>query len=172
MKKKTLYIAIIVFVLALLGTLTYVHQPSGTWICDFSKDDVSIHPRVDSVFNLFDGLPSENVSVYLVISPSDQDELPQQLQRSTVLCASREDVVKGFAEAAVFKRTVGDMATAESMLYIVNNNKVIYKTPIVVSSTCIGIQNSQLGWCEAVDPESLVNELTQFDTSCYPRFFF
>ena len=172
MKKKSLHIAIIVFVLALLGTFTFVHQPSGAWVCDFSKDDVTIHPQVDSVFNLFDGFPTENVSVYLVISRSDKDELPQQLRRSTVFCASREDVVKGFAKATVFKRTVGDMATAESMLYIVKDNKVIYKTPIVVSSTFMGIQNSQLGWCEAVDPASLVNKLAVFDTSCYPKFFF
>jgi hypothetical protein len=64
------------------------------------------------------------------------------------------------------------MVTVESWLYITSGNKVVFKSPIVISSTCVGLQNSSTGWAEAQNPAALLEILALFDSPTLPIFLF
>jgi hypothetical protein len=80
--------------------------------------------------------------------------------------------VAEFAKSMVFEKTSGDMVTVESWLYITSGNKVVLKSPIVISSTCVGLQNSSTGWAEAQNPAALLEILALFDSPTLPIFLF
>ena len=151
--------------IACFVAFVYLYQPRGAFICDFSGDDATEHYTNDSVFNIFQDVPIED-------APDDRDNLPFLHGYSNVIYSSHPDVVAEFVKSAVFKKTFGDLTTVQSWLYITNGNKVVFKSPIVISSTCVGLQNSSTGWAEAQNPSALLEILALFDSPTIPIFLF
>ncbi len=161
-----------VLAIACFVAFVYLFQPKGSFICDFSSDDATEHSFNDSVFNIFQDIPIEDARVYIAVAPDDRDKLPFLQGYSNVIYSSHPDVVKEFARTAAFKMTSGDLTTVQSWLYITSGNKVVFKSPIVISSTCVGLQNNSTGWAEAQNPAALLEILALFDSLTLPIFLF
>lgn len=161
-----------VLAIACFVAFVYLYQPRGAFICDLSGDDATEHYTNDSVFNIFQDVPIEDARVYIAVAPDDRDNLPFLHGYSNVIYSSHPDVVAEFVKSAVFKKTFGDLTTVQSWLYITNGNKVVFKSPIVISSTCVGLQNSSTGWAEAQNPSALLEILALFDSPTIPIFLF
>ena len=172
MRKILIKILGCVLAIACFVAFVYLFQPTGSFICDFSSDDASEHSFNDTVFNIFQDVPIKDARVYIAVAPNDRDNLPFLQGYSNVIYSSRPDVVKEFVKSAVFKKTSGDLTTVQSWLYITNGNKVVFKSPIVISTTCVGLQNSSTGWAEAQNPAALLAILTLFDSLTLPIFLF
>jgi len=172
MRKIIIKILGCVLAIACFVAVVYLFQPTGSFICDFSSDDTTEHSFNDSVFNIFQDVPIEDARVYIAVAPDDRDNLLFLHGYSNVIYSSRPDVVAEFAKSAVFKKTSGDLITVQSWLYITSGNKVVFKSPIVISSTCVGLQNSSTGWAEAQNPASLLKILALFDSPTLPIFLF
>lgn len=172
MRRILMIILGFVLAIACFVAFVYLYQPRGAFICDFSGDDATKHYTNDSVFNIFQDVPIEDAKVYIAMAPDDRDDLPFLQGYSNVIYSSRPDVVAEFAKSMVFEKTSGDMVTVESWLYITSGNKVVFKSPIVISSTCVGLQNSSTGWAEAQNPAALLEILALFDSPTLPIFLF
>ena len=162
MRKILIKILGCVLAIACFVAVVYLFQPTGSLICDFSSDDTTEHSFNDTVFNLFQNVPIDDARVYIAVAPDDRDNLPFLQGYSNVIYSSRPDVVKEFVKSAVFKKTSGDLTTVQSWLYITNGNKVVFKSPIVISTTCVGLQNSSTGWAEAENPAALLENTGSF----------
>ena len=172
MRRILMIILGFILAIACFVAFVYLFQPTGSFFCDFSSDDATEHSFNDTVFYLFQDVPIEDARVYIAVAPDDRDNLPFLQGYSNVIYSSRPDVVKEFAKSAVFKKTSGDLTTVQSWLYITSGNKVMFKSPIVISSTCVELQNSSTGWAEAQNPSALLEILALFDSPTIPIFLF
>lgn len=109
------------------------------------------------------------IEIYLVLSR--EDHLNPLSCGDIILYTTDINLINKALSLMRFKKTNSDMCTLTSKIYIVSNNKVIFKSDISIESDCIGIQSSELGWCKAIDPDALMEVFSQFSVYRNPILY-
>lgn len=115
--------------------------------CDFSKD---------------------NWKAYLVLSSDDLNDLHPLIKKQTCLMTTDPNVLNEMKKSWRFRVTGGDVATVESAFYLFKNNKLIYKTGIILDKTSQRLQNSEYGELIPVDAAAMLNSCKQFKSVYWP----
>ena len=75
----------------------------------------------------------DNLRVFLHFDRNDLKELPKEIPHHNILYTDNANIIKKLSENFKFICTGGDMATCESIIYILAGDTLVYKTNIVVS---------------------------------------
>jgi len=113
-----------------------------------SANDYAKHPKVvvGEEFNPLNGIDiTKNCEIYLCMSLDDQNAQNRLLNGKVFVCADVK-VLKSVKNNFNFISEGGDVATANSSMYIYQNDKLIFSSSVVVEQGLFGLQSSQFGW--------------------------
>nr|WP_294940648.1 hypothetical protein [uncultured Mucilaginibacter sp.] len=105
---------------------------------------------------------------YIVISPSDLSDLHPSIPHHACLKTVDREVLIRMQKEWNFKATGGDMATVQSIFYLVKDDKVIFESGIVLDKQRQGLQSQEYGWMEPVSAAGIINTCKQFKTVYWP----
>lgn len=136
--------------------------------CDSLKNGDIINPLQKINFK-------NNCSIYIVISRSDLNELPTSITRkkyhlNKVLHTSDFKTIEKIKDNFNFIYTGGDLATCESMIYIFNDNNLVFQSAIVIEENHFGLQG-QYGWIYAKESKTIIEILNDFQSYPFPILF-
>ena len=165
MKKTLVLLALLAGLIALwLGIGGFPKLAHRTTVMCFpivQADDTIINPLKDVDMN--------DAKAFLILSLDDWSELPEGMPARRVLVCTDEEVLQQLKDNFLFEISCGDMATAESELWVYSHDTLKLMTNIVIEQNRIGIQNELTGWAEAVNQEQLCRLFSQFKPYRWPR---
>jgi hypothetical protein len=173
MTKKLGYGLLIIFGIFFLGIYLISGFPlvinqstvSNTLVSsDSLKKGEIIEPLKNQDFN------SNNCSAYLILSKNDLNDLPNSIRRAKVLVNKDRNILQRLKNDFKFVYSGGDMATCESFIYIFINNKLVFKSSIVLEENKVGLQN-EYGWIEAQNSRKLIEIMESFEPVYLPVIF-
>lgn len=126
---------------------------------------LTVEDTLQTIFNPIENidLSTGNNVAYLLIGRTDAKELPQGMSKSKIFECRDNEVLQRLQENFIFIKTGGDMATCESEIFIYNNEKLVLHSSFVLTKSVVGLQNSVIGWGEALNKEKLKDILLHFD---------
>ena len=110
-------------------------------------------------------------SVYINLSRNDFGNLSPFIKKVSCLKTSDIRVLEKMKSQWNFVYKEADMATVESTIYVLNNNKLVFKSGIVLDKDRQGIQNSTRGWMEVTEPGVLGETCKDFKKVYWPIIF-
>jgi hypothetical protein len=118
---------------------------------------------------------TNNCSICIVISRSDLNELPNSITRkkynlNKVLHTSDFKTIEKIKDNFNFIYSGGDLATCESMIYIFNDNNLVFQSAIVIGEGHFGLQG-QYGWIQAKESKTIIEILNDFQSYPFPILF-
>ena len=165
MKKPLILLALFVGFTALwlgIGGFPKVsHHTIVMYFPNVQEDETGINPLKDVDVN--------DAKAFLIFSPDNWSELPEGMPARRVLVCTDAEVLQQLKDNFSFEISGGDMATAESELWVYSHDTLVLMTNIVIEQNNIGIQNDLIGWAEAVNKEQLCHLFTQFKPYHWPR---
>lgn len=121
-----------------------------------------INPLADIEFN------TGKNSAYLIFSKQDRQELPAGMNRRKVyICKDNVDL-KSLKDDFFFLQSNGDIATCESDIFILKDNKIIFHSGLVFTDSIIGLQDGSFGWIDAINQKALKQHFLNFKPINYP----
>lgn len=160
MKRK---VVIVLTVLTALGTLLYF-LACPIIINSSQSELVNIKDTLQSNFN-----PLENIDfskgrnvAYLNIAKADLEELPKSIAKNKLLECRSNETLQNLQRNFIFTKSNGDMVTCESEVLFYKEEKLVFRSSIVLTDRVVGLQNSKLGWADAQNIENLKNFFATF----------
>lgn len=96
----------------------------------------------------------------VIISLSFEDYYSTDLNLcSSLLSCEDTSIVSMILNNCISNEENGDMSSASSILYILENDQLIFKSKFVLDNTLIGIQSDVYGWVEL--PRSLMQNFSE-----------
>lgn len=161
MKKKIILVLIIV--ITVLGI--------GYFLCDYpivlnknQREMIKVKDTSQVIFNPIESIDLSTGSnvAYLLFNKTDLKELPSGMNKSKMLGYSNNKILQSLKNNFLFTQTGGDMATCESKIYIYKDSKLVFHSSFVLTDNILGIQNSLVGWSDAVNKVELKKILFKF----------
>ena len=110
-----------------------------------------------------------NWSAYLVIAPEDFDDLDPLISKRVCLKTDNIALLKQMQKNWIFKYNKdGDMATVNSVFYLVHNGVVVFESGIVLDKNNQGLQNAVYGWMRPVDGSAMIGACSRFKKVYWP----
>ncbi len=171
MIKKTILVCLSLFVVVWVLNLTTgctliipVTKAEPNKSIEMKKGDI-INPLKSFDFN------TGNWAVYLTISRSDFESLPATIRKARCLRTKDMKTLKQMQSEWNFVYTGGDVATVESEIYFFNNDKLVFKSGIVLNKETIGLQNREYGYLEPQDSTLIIKSFKEFKKVYLPIIF-
>ena len=163
MKKYLVLIVLLLTILCLCigGFPKLAHRTTVMCFPVVQADETVINPLKDVDMN--------DAKAFLILSLDDWSELPEGMPARRVLVCTDAEALQQLKNNFSFEISGGDMATAESELWVYSHDTLELMTNIVIEQNRIGIQNELTGWAEAVNQEQLCRLFTQFKPYRWPR---
>lgn len=124
-----------------------------------------------NVFSQFDFTKDDWVA-YIVIPPSDFADLNSQIPHRTCLKTTDRNLLQKMKREWRFKMTQGDVATVESVFYLLKNGKTVFRSGIVLDTYSQVLQNSVYGEMVPVDKNAMINTCREFRNVYWPVVVF
>lgn len=124
-----------------------------------------------NVFSQFDFTKDDWVA-YIVIPPSDFADLNSQIPHRTCLKTTDRNLLQKMKREWRFKMTQGDVATVESVFYLLKNGKTVFRSGIVLDTYSQVLQNSVYGEMLPVDKNAMINTCREFRNVYWPVVVF
>jgi hypothetical protein len=157
-----------VIVMGLFCMLTACANPCRVPASTYQKPSVAhIYKQGDHVFPLkaFD-FDHGNWTVYVALSSDDYGDLAPGITRTRCLKTKDRELMKHMAATWEFTYTAGDMATLESSIYFVKDDKVVFESGILISRNNEGMQSEEYGWLEPVNKTTISAAISKFERAC------
>lgn len=90
---------------------------------------------------------------YIVISPDDFASLSKNIKKGRCFSTSDLALLNQMKNRWRFKYTGGDMTTVSSQIYLLHDNKIVFKCGIIIDENMEGLQSKYFGWIEAHNNE-------------------
>lgn len=167
--KKIKLILLVVFFLVCVSAILLILLGAPV-VIDLSKKEVKSNEGVYKKGDIIKPLDNLNFdegswTMYLIIRDSD---LPKELSGGNSLKISDKEILKQMQSEWKFIYTNADIATVENEIIICKDNKVAFKSGIVLSGGKVGLQNREYGWLEAWPENILIKYLKQFRRNYSP----
>lgn len=107
-------------------------------------------------------------TAYLIISRTDFSDLPPALKKGRYLKTTDIELLRQIRDVWKFVYTGGDVGTVESVIYFINDDKIVFQSGIVVDKERVGLQDKTYGWLEASDGLAIVECLQRFKKIDFP----
>ncbi|WP_374163611.1 hypothetical protein [Arcticibacter sp. MXS-1] len=163
----TSLIAILLSIISVIAGYTLVIPISRSEQLDsqvlVKGDTINIFKKVD--------FSKGDWSVYINLSRNDFENLSPAIKKTSCLKTSDIKVLERIRNQWNFVYSGTDIATAESIIYIFKNNKLVFKSGIVLDKDRQGLQNSTYGWMEATEPGVLAETCKNFKKVYWPIIF-
>jgi hypothetical protein len=124
-----------------------------------------------SVFSKFDFTKDDWVA-YIVIPSSDYVDLNSQIPHRTCLKTTDRNLLQKMKHEWRFKITQGDVATVESVFYLLKNGKTVFRSGIVLDTYSQVLQNSVYGEMVPIDKNAMINTCREFRNVYWPVVVF
>jgi len=165
MKKTLVLLALLAGLIALWlgigGFPVVLHHSDNTVFPAAQADETVVNPLKDVDMN--------DAKVFLILASDDWSERPEGMPSRRVLVCTDAAVLQQLKDNFSFEISGGDIATAESELWVYSHDTLKLMTNIVIEQNIIGIQNELTGWADAVNKEQLCHIITQFKPYRWPR---
>ena len=132
--------------------------------CEFKQGDI-----VNPLASL--DLSKGAWKAYLVVSRTDYYHLNSSAKNASVLKTANIEVLKAMKKKWMFKYTGGDMATAESNIYLFHDEKLVFLSGIILDEPNVGLQSKEYGWLESTNKDLMLNNLKDFKRVYWPIVF-
>lgn len=169
----TKYLKIIVFVI-LLSIIYFSFNPI---VLDYSESSLNlaeINFEKGDEFTLNDLLKIDNqpdLKAYLIINEEDGNIIDSEGVKNNVLVTSDKKIISNlFNEKFIY--TDKDVSTIQSKIILCSENKVIFKSAILISDKKNGIQNKYTGWSEFNNFNNFKEYYNQFKEYYLPIIVF
>ena len=158
MKKTLILLALFAGLIALWlgigGFPVVLHHPNNTVFPAVQTDETVVNPLKDIDVN--------DAKAFVILSSDDWSERPEGMPARHVLVCTDAEVLQQLKDNFSFAICGGDMATAESELWVYSHDTLVLMTNIVIESKNVVIQNERTGWAKAVNKEQLCRLFAQF----------
>ena len=161
MKKK---IIIILAVVITVFVIVYFLYDYPIVLNENQSQMLNIKDTSQVVFNPIESIDFSTGSnvAYLLFNKTDLKELPVVMSKCKLFECSNNTILQSLKKDFLFTKTSGDMATCESKMYIYKDKKLVFHSSFVFTDNVLGIQNSLVGWADAVNKENLKKILFKF----------
>lgn len=165
------FITVIITVVLLVQVLSLVTGIS--LVIPITKSNCHSNGRElkkDDCFNVFDKMDFEkgNWKAYLIIAPEDFKYLNNDIPKATCFSTSDKEVLKNMQKQWKFRYTKGEISDVNSKILIYQNNKLVFKSGIVLDNYHEGLQCQTFGWLQPIDPFALSKACKQFERIYWP----
>lgn len=154
-----------IFVLLMVGTPIVIHTSK----MDMKQIEVSVGDTINPFNTLY--LDKGELSVYILIDKDDKQDVDPKLAKGLYLKCNDNSILKDLNRTFSCTVTGGDMTTVQSIIYIKYDNKIVFKSGIVMDKNLVGLQNRKFGWAEASDPAPLEDIFGKFEKCYWPILF-
>lgn len=124
-----------------------------------------------NLFSKFD-FTKDKWKAYLIISSDDFSNLNPLIKKRTCLKTTDRHLLEEMKKSWRFKVTEGDIATVESELFLFKNNKLVFRTGIVLDKDVQRLQNEEYGELVPVNSSAIINSCKQFKKVYWPVVVF
>ena len=165
MRKRLIIILGVIFLVALgvIGSYSYRLLP----VVVERKVDTSLSTAIElqkgdkvQLFKDYD-FEKGNYALYIVFSAQENVGYPK------VLFTDQHTVLNQLKESFELTYTGSDIATCESIIYLMKDDKIVLKMGIAIDETA-GLQSSDYGWLEFKDREKLLESLKYLSPAYLP----
>ena len=158
MKKTLILLALFAGLIALwlgIGGFPVVQHHSGNTVFPAEQAD-------ETVVNPLKDVDMNDAKAFLILASDDWSERPEGMPARCVLVCTDAEVLQQLKDNFSFEISDGDMATAESELWVYSHDTLVLMTNIVIESKNVVIQNERTGRAKAVNKEQLCRLFAQF----------
>ena len=152
--------ALIALWLGIGGFPIVLHHSDNTVFPAAQADETVVNPLEDVDVN--------DAKAFLILASDDWSELPDGMHARHVLVCTDAEVLQQLKNNFSFEISGGDLATAESELWVYSHDTLVLMTNIDINPNHVGIQNERTGWAEAVNKDQLCHLFTQFKPYRWP----
>ena len=165
---KKLYISALILFFVSTAISFFAHYTLVIPISKLNQKDLPLKKGaiVKPFKNLF--LSDGNWKAYIVFDKTDLIELPQGIARATCIKTEDKSVIQEMKDTWHFIYKEGDIATAESSIYIFHDNELVFESAIVISENSQGLQSRSYGWMKPVRKNVICESCKKFKRVYWP----
>ncbi len=150
------FIIVIGFIIKYIISFPIVIDSSSI---DTKQEDHSIGDTVGLLKSL--DLSDGEWKAYIIFNKEDNDSKDRLLPKK-VYKTNDIELLKQMQKNWVFAYTGADMATVQSKILFFKNNKLVFKSGIVLEKDIEGLQTAQCGWLESSEKNLLYRYCKRF----------
>lgn len=167
----TVIVAIVLLgqVVSLITGRTLVVPITKMAQCETCQQDLKKNDNI----NLFADLDFDNGNwkAYLVLSSDDFEYLNSSVHKASCLETTDKQVLKAMQSNWKFRYTEGEISSVGSTILIFKDNKLMFKSGIVLDNYREGLQCQNYGWLQPLNPNALSNSCKMFKRVYWPIVF-
>ncbi len=111
---------------------------------------------------------NHTTKIYIYLERFDRSSVPDGIENTTFFVCEDKEIIKEFQEKFVFRPVQADVRKSESYIYIYQNDKLVFKSALVLKNNLVGIQNEKNEFVEIDNQTEFVNVLAKFERSYFP----
>jgi hypothetical protein len=124
-----------------------------------------------AVFDTFD-FDSGNWAMYLCLSKDDKNELSPDMQFKTFSKTNNKKILQEIKKNWRFEVTESDISTVESEIILCRNQRIMFRSGIILDKDIQGLQSQQFGWIQTKNKKSLSKYCKNFQRVYSPILLF
>ena len=103
-----------------------------------------------------------NYSLFIVFSRDELESYPK------ILFTNTPSVLTELKEVFKLTYTGGDMATCQSSLFLLQDDKIILNQRFAINKNNVGLQSRKYGWIQFIDKEAILKNLHKLEPTYWP----